>query len=49
MTYYDPTTLLPVETAAVEPVPPALGRSAGANALHPARRRDCPRPVPAIR
>lgn len=42
MTYYDPTTLLPVETAAIEPEPPALGPSAGAYALHPARRRDRP-------
>jgi len=39
MTYYDPTTLLPVETAAIEPERPALGPSAGADALHPSRRR----------
>jgi predicted metal-dependent enzyme (double-stranded beta helix superfamily) len=37
MTYYDPGTLAPVETAAVGSEAPVLGTSAAAHVLHPSR------------
>jgi predicted metal-dependent enzyme (double-stranded beta helix superfamily) len=39
MTFYDPHTLAPVDTADVAPEAPVLGPSAGAYVLHPSRRR----------
>jgi predicted metal-dependent enzyme (double-stranded beta helix superfamily) len=39
MTYYDPATLVPVETEVVAPMAPVLGPSAGSYLLHPAARR----------
>ncbi len=39
MTYYDPDTLAPTETAAVVREAPVLGPSAGAHVLHPSRWR----------
>jgi Cysteine dioxygenase type I len=39
MTYYDPTTLVPVATEAVASVLPVLGPSAASYLLHPAARR----------
>jgi predicted metal-dependent enzyme (double-stranded beta helix superfamily) len=39
MTYYDPATLVPVETEVIVPAPPVLGAPAASYVLHPARRR----------
>jgi predicted metal-dependent enzyme (double-stranded beta helix superfamily) len=40
MTYYDPVTLVPVETELVAPTAPVLDPSAASYLLHPAARRE---------